>query len=379
MSDYRLCAKCIMDTSDPAISFDEQGVCNYCRQYERAGAAGWQRGAAERRSKLEQLVAEIKRAGERSEYDCVIGLSGGVDSSYVAYIAKQQGLRPLAVHIDNGWNSELAVKNIENIVRTLQIDLFTHVIDWEEFKDLQLAFFRASVVDIEMLSDNAIFVGLYKIAKQHKIKYILNGVNNATEAVMSPAWLYTNKYDSRNIRSIYKRFGGGKKLRTYPLLNLYEYLRYRAWPDVKDVSVLNYLDYNRAAAVKLLQTSLGWRDYGGKHWESKFTQFYQAYMLPVKFKFDKRRAHLSSLIVSGQIGREEALKAMAQELYPAARLREDKEYVLKKLGLSDAQFAAIMALPVRSHYDYPSYNYWYLKLWRLKLYGKTLLRKLMAK
>lgn len=357
--DYRICSRCIMDTSDPDIRFDAAGVCNYCRNSDELLRAAGYFDEKLKAARLEALIAEIKAAGKDREYDCVIGLSGGVDSSYAAYIVKRLGLKPLAIHLDNGWNTELAVKNIENIVKKLDIDLYTHVIDWEEFKGLQIAFLKASVVDLEMLSDNAIVVAIHKIAKEKGIKYFLAGTNLATESIMPPAWFYNIKYDSLNIKSIYKRYGGGLQLKSYPLLSFFDYLKYRYFNDIKSVSILNYVPYDKKAALAILKNELGWRDYGGKHGESKITQFYQSYILPAKYGIDKRRAFLSCLICSGQITRADALAAIQAVLYSPDKFKEDREYFLKKLDLKDEEFEAIMQAPIKSHYAYPSYDAWH--------------------
>jgi N-acetyl sugar amidotransferase len=340
-----------MDTTDADIRFDENGVCNHCHDYERV-AKRKLFSEAEARLKLNQIVDKIKNDGQGKEYDCIIGLSGGVDSSYLALQAKKMGLRPLAIHFDNGWNSELSVKNIENIVKTLGFDLYTYVIDWEEFRDLQVSFFKASVIDIEVLTDNAIFASLYKIARERNIHYLLNGQNIVTEAVMPKSWVHM-KSDLKNIRAIQKRFGS-KKIKSFPTISPWKMLYYQVTGVLKPVCLLDYLPYNKTESMKTLEDELGWRYYGGKHYESIFTKFYQAYVLPVKFNVDKRKAHLSSLICSGQMTREEALTIMEEQLYPTDELRRDREYVIKKLGLSEGEFEQIMKLPVRSHLDYPS-------------------------
>src|SRR3989339_88797 len=361
-SHYQICKKCIMDTTDPDIKFDERGICNYCNNNQKLFSEIGLNDEKLKDEALKHLLSEMKKAGKGREYDCIIGLSGGVDSSYVAYLVKNMGLRPLAVHVDNGWNSELAIKNIENIVRKLGIDLYTYVIDWEEFKDLQISFLRASIVDLEMLSDNAIVVAIDRIARGEKIKYFLAGTNLATESIMPPSWFFNIKYDSLNIKSIYKRFGSGMKLKTFPLLNFFEYIRYRYFNSVKVISILNYVSYKKEEAIDILKNKLDWRDYGGKHGESKITQFYQSYILPTKYNVDKRRAFLSCLISSGQISRDEALEKVTKELYSREKLKEDKDFFLKKMGFSETVFEEIMDLKKKSHYDYPSYDYWHKKI-----------------
>ena len=284
---YQVCTRCVMDTTDHLIKFDKMGVCNHCTAaIEKLKTITFET-EKDREIALNVILDRIKENGKGNKYDCIIGLSGGVDSSYLAFIVKKLGLRPLAIHIDNGWNSELAVKNIENIVKKLNIDLYTHVIDWEEFKALQLSFLKASVIDLEMLSDNAIVVGIYHLLKKFKVKYFIDGTNYAAESIMPSTWFYVPKYDSLNIKSIFKLFGDGRRLKTFPLLNIKEYIRYRYFKKGESISLLNYITYNKVDAHKALQDELDWKDYGGKHYESKITHFYQAYILPTKFNVDK--------------------------------------------------------------------------------------------
>lgn len=354
-----------MDTTDLNIAFDQSGECNHCHTYDEIARTK----VLPEESKmhiLRQLVDEIKKRGEGQEYDCIIGLSGGVDSSFVAYCVKELGLRPLAIHLDNGWNSELAVKNIENIVKKLGIDLYTYVIDWEEFRDLQLAFLKASVVDIEMLTDNAIIVIMDRIARERNIKYFLSGTNFATESVMPHTWYYSQKHDSKNIQSIHKQFGTIKKLKSYPIFSFPEFVRYTYYSEIKTIPVLDYLEYDKGKAMQLLAEKLDWKDYGGKHWESKFTHFYQVYILPVKFKIDKRRAHLSSLVLSNQISRDKALEIIGREIYDLKQLQEDIEYVRKKFDLTPEEFDELIAASPKSHYDYSSFSNYQRKLRKVK-------------
>jgi N-acetyl sugar amidotransferase len=348
---YRACTRCVMDTSAPGIEFDHAGVCNYCKIHEhKVALAPFSHPGAQ-----EALAAQVERirSQRRGDHDSIVGLSGGVDSSYVAYQAVKLGLKPLAVHFDNGWNSELAVKNIEQIVKRLGLDLLTFVIDWEEFRDIQRSFFKAHVVDIEMVTDHAIFAAMYRIAHQHKIRFILSGTNAQTESIMPPAWQHF-KFDLRNLKAIHRRHGT-LPIKRYPKLSVWG----MAWNHyiwgAKSVSLLNYLPYRKSDAMRTLQTELGWQYYGGKHYESVFTKFYQAHILPAKFGIDKRRIHLSDLIMNGEIGRDEAQRELEQPLYDAVQLEQDRAYVCKKLGFSEAEFAAYLAAPPVSHYDYPSY------------------------
>lgn len=355
--EYQICNRCVMDTTDPDIVFDENGICNHCTNAINQLRKITFNSEQERANRLSEIVTHIKKTGKGKNYDCIIGLSGGVDSSYLAYVVvKQLGLRPLAVHVDNGWNSELAVQNIENIVKKLNIDLYTHVIDWEEFKDLQRAYLKASVIDLEVLSDNAIVVAIDKLLRKHKIEYFLIGHNYQAESIMPPSWLYFPKYDSLNIKSIYKKFGTGKHFKTYPLLNFFSFLRYRYFNKTIAENILDLVPYKKDVAINILKEEFGWRDYGGKHYESRITQFYQAHILPTKFNIDKRKAHLSSLICSNQISRDDAMMELNKSLYNITTLEEDINYFIKKLELTKEEFNSIMNMPIRSHFDFASYQ-----------------------
>lgn len=377
---YRQCSLTVMDNiADPYITFDEKGICNYYYQYQEAAAKNVHPGK-EGENMLEDLVEKIKKNGKGKPYDCLIGLSGGVDSTYVAYLVKQLGLRPLAVHLDNGWDSELAVKNVENIITRLGFDLYTLVVDWEEFRDIQLSYLRASVVDIEVVSDHAIFATMYKLAKEKNIGYIISGTNIVTEFIMPPDWLY-QKMDFTNLKDIHRRYGK-VRLRTYPSFDFRKYVYYSAVLRLTPISILNYVPYNKKEVKELISRELGWRDYGGKHYESLFTKFYQAYILPEKFRIDKRKAHLSTLICSGQITREEALKQLSMPLYDPAELRSDMEYVLKKLGLTDAEFEEIMHLPFRRHQDFRTDNHLkesYMRLLQRTSPARKMIKKILQK
>ncbi len=349
---YQICTRCIFSTNDDSvICFDKQGVCNHCHLYDKIVAERIL-PSPEREIRFKQLIAEIKRSGKGKKYDCVIGLSGGVDSTYIAYLIKELGLRPLAVHCDNGWNSELAVSNISNILQKLKIDLFTHVINWEEFRDLQLAYLKASVIDIEATSDHAIFAILYNRANRYGIKYILSGENFRTEGILPKQWVH-NKNDLINIKAIWKKFGS-VKLKTFPTLGVIKKWYYESVKGIKYIRILDHIDYNKEKGKKIITEHLDWRDYGGKHYESIITRFYQSYILIEKFHVDKRRSHLSTLICSKQLSREEALIEISKPPIEAKRLEEDKTYVLKKFGLTTGAFENIMALPEVSHRTYPS-------------------------
>jgi N-acetyl sugar amidotransferase len=349
---YQICTRCIMDTSDPGIEFDAQGICNRCRHCEFMFAARLP-SPQEREQLLQDLVAQIKHEGRNKEYDCIIGVSGGVDSTYVAYVVKKQlGLRPLAVHLDNGWDSELAVANIEKCLKTLDIDLYTYVMDWDEFRELQLAFLRASTPDSEAPTDHAINSILKWKANQIGTRWLLMGNNLATENIRVTTWSM-GQLDWRYIRSINRLFGKGP-LKSFPHCSIWQDAWLRWVKRQRMVDVLDYVDYNKEQALQTLSRELGYVRYSGKHHESVYTRFYQSYILPRKFGYDKRRIHLSGLIMSGQMSREQALQDMTREIESAEQLRQDKIFVLKKFGLTEQEFDAIMALPPKSFWDYPS-------------------------
>lgn len=347
--DVKTCSQCILDSNDTVfIDFDEEGVCNYCNSYkeiEHQYVFEGERG----RVFIQQLVEKIKQREKNKPYDCIIGVSGGVDSTYLALKLVELGLKPLAVHLDNGWNSELAVHNIENICKLLDIDLYTYVIDWREFRDIQRSFFKASVVDIEAITDHSFPPILYGQAAKHGLKYIMSGNNYVTEVILPKGWIYK---DYTNIRAIQKQFGT-MPIRKYPMMNRKKRFYYEKIRGIKTVELLNYMPYNKMEAKAEIIEKLGWRDYGGKHYESIFTRFYQGYILPTKFGIDKRKAHYSNLICSGQISREEALEEMKLPAYDEEQYKVDREFVLKKLGFSEAEFGAMMAEEPISHKAYP--------------------------
>ncbi len=349
MSD-QVCIRCVMDTTDPGISFDENGICSHCARAEGL-LAPIRLSQDESARRLDAMASQIRRRAGNREYNCILGLSGGVDSSYTAYIAHKMGLKPLAVHFDNGWNSEVAVSNIKSIVSKLGFDLVTYVINWDEFRDIQRAFIKASVVDIEMITDHAIMAAMYSIARKHNISVILSGQNYATEHCMPKAWIW-NKQDLVNLRAIHDKFGE-VRLTTFPMLSTWKYLVYRRIL-FDYVLPLNALNYRKTEAMAIMERELGWRYYGGKHYESVFTKFYQAYILPTKFNIDKRKPHLSALIRNGELTRTQALEELAKPLYSAEELSRDKEYVLKKLGFSESEFERMMAERPVSHDAFPN-------------------------
>jgi N-acetyl sugar amidotransferase len=359
-----------MDTSDPMITFDNDGNCSHCNSaLEQAPKIWFPDGKGEKI--LKSISERIRGEGKRQEYDCIIGLSGGVDSSYLTYLAKVKfGLRPLVVHVDCGWNSELAVKNIETITKNLNIELHTFVVNWEEMKDLQRAFFKASLPDQDIPQDHAIFASLYNFAARNNVKYAFNGLNYTSEIILPSSWGF-QAMDLRHIKSVHKRFGQ-RPLKDYPTVTFFErYFYYNFIRGMKILSPLNYFDYRKDEAIDILSKEFGWKYYGGKHHESRFTKFFQNYYLPYKFGFDKRRAHLSSLVISGQMTRDEALKSVQDHTYTEPEISDDLEYVAKKLDWTPLEFREIIGLPPARHKDFPNNDL----LFSLGIRIKRLVRK----
>lgn len=354
MRSYQRCRNCVMDTSDSAIVFDADGVCDHCRNFERRTLPNWDTGDAGRR-KLDALVRRTKEDGRGKPFDCIMGMSGGVDSSFLAVVAKEQlGLRPLIFHVDAGWNSQEAVNNIERLVDGLGLDLFTDVIDWEEMKDLQLAFFKAGVPHIDIPQDHAFFATMYKFAERHGIRHILTGANYSTECVKNPMeWIYFGT-DTKQILDIHRRFGT-RPLRKYPLSNILRhklYLRY--WKGIRVVAPLNFVPYDKEAAMQMLVTRFGWQRYPQKHFESRFTRFYEGYWLPTKFGYDTRKVQFSSLILTGQMTREQALAELAKPALDEQTASQDTHFVAAKLGISVAELQGYLHAPNRTFRDYAS-------------------------
>lgn len=348
---YQICANCVMDTSAIEIIFDEKGVCNFCRDFEVLANKTIWRPLEIRLNELKESIIKIKDLGKFDKYDCLIGLSGGVDSSFLCYWAKQEGLRPLVVHFDNGWNSELATINIERIIQKTGFDLYTYVINWEDFKDLQLSYIKASVIDIEVPTDQLIFASLYRIARKFKVKSIINGNNISSEAILPCSWIYADKLDIVNLTSIHKQFGT-RKLKNFPKLSLTQQYVYSKLFNMFSLSPFNLLDYDKNKAKEFLIKEFAWCDYGGKHYESVFTRFYQGYILPRKFKVDKRRAHLATLVAAHLMKRNEALEELKQPTYNPELQKQDYEYALKKFDLRREEFEKYMNQPPVPHVKY---------------------------
>ena len=326
------CNICVMNTSVPDIVFDNQGICNYCKNAKLRIDKEY-KDKKKDDTIFNNLIKDLKK-NKRTKYDCVIGISGGIDSSYVAYILKKNGINPLAVHFDNGWNSELAIKNIETILHKLDLSLKTVVVDWEEFKKIQLAFIKSSVSNLEIPTDHAILSTLLMIASKYNLP-IVHGGNLSTESIMPASWMHDNK-DFWLIRKLCKI--NNIKIKTFPILSIRKIIYYFFIKRIKYIGILNYINYDKSEALRVLE-GLGFRQYEQKHFESIFTRFFQGYILPKKFKIDKRRAHLSSLIITRQISREKAMQTLSKNfIYNEDQIAKDKEYFCKKFNFSDDDF-----------------------------------------
>lgn len=359
------CSRCVMDAHAANNSFDAQGRCSYCTAMLARLALFQPTDPAQLKPKLNAFVERVRTDGRGKRYDCIVGVSGGADSAYALYLARQQGLRPLAVHMDNGWNSELAVNNIENLVRRLGVDLYTHVVEWREYRALQQAFFDADVIDVELLYDNAMLAVNYALAARYSVRWILSGSNTTTEGMRVPRNYNWNKYDRRNIRAIARR--NGVHVKSLPTIGVWRYVWHRLARGCKWVPFLDFIDYNKQRCIDELVKQVSFRPYPYKHYESVFTRFYQGYLLPAKFGVDKRRMHLSSLICSGQMTRARANELLSHSPYPDTDdLQVDIEYFLKKMDWSQADLDAYLARPGRAHDDFPSEATLYDSLLRLQ-------------
>lgn len=349
--EYQRCTQCVMDTTDSKIVFDENGVCDHCRNFERNIKPYW-KPQENRFGELEEISKEIRNAGKGKDYDCILGLSGGADSSYLAYVAKEiMHLRPLIFVVDTGWNLNVAVENIEKIVKGLELDMYTEVVNWKEMADLQLSFFKASISSCDFPQDHAIFASLYNYAIKHHIKYVLTGSNSATEFIRPPVeWLYMN--DIVMMKDIHRKFGK-RPLKTFPMCGMLKYrILYRYFYGMKRVFPLDYVVYDKEKAMELLHEKYGWIKYENKHYENVFTRFFEGYYLPYKFGFDTRKNVCSNQILAGTMTREEALKILQQPPYDPEQMILDKEYVAKKMGITAKEFDEIIDEPNKTPSDY---------------------------
>lgn len=365
---YQRCTNCVMDTTDSAITFDEHGVCDFCTDFYQNIQPTWQAKLKDK-DLLHRTAEQIKSASKGAQYDCIIGMSGGVDSSYLCYVAKElMGLNPLVYCVDTGWNLNVAVENIERIVKALNLDMYTEVVNWSEMKDLQLAFFKAQVPYQDLPQDHAIFAGLYRYAVKHHIKYVLTGANSATECIRPPVeWVYQN--DLKFIRDVHRRFGH-VPLKTFPQCGLLTYrLYYPIFKGMKRVAPLDMVEYDKEKAKAFLQERFGWEPYENKHYENVFTRFYEGYYLPHKFGYDKRKCYFSNEILAGTLTREEALAELEQPAYDLGQMEEDKAYIAKKLGITPEEFQAIIDGENKTFQDYRN-------SWWLIQFGAVVLRKL---
>nr|WP_269154682.1 N-acetyl sugar amidotransferase [Pseudomonas bijieensis] len=370
---YKVCSRCVMDETDANIKFDEHGVCNHCHKFDEVQSLQLF-GGVDGKTRLQNIVDKIKKEGAGKEYDCIIGLSGGVDSSYLAVKIKDFGLRPLVVHVDAGWNSELAVSNIEKIIKYCGYDLHTHVMNWEEMRDLQLSYMKAAVANQDVPQDHAFFSSMYHFAVKNDIKYILSGGNLATEAVFPDSW-HGSAMDAINLKDIHRTYGS-KPLRDYKTISFFEYyFWYPFAKGMRTVRPLNFMEYDKREAEKYLQETVGYRSYARKHGESIFTKLFQNYYLPTKFGYDKRKLHYSSMILSGQMSREEAIVKLAEPLYAADELENDIDYFCKKMRVNRQQFDELMQAPIHDYSDFKSWD----KLQGIAKKSQVFLQKILGR
>lgn len=352
---YQMCTYCVMDTTAEEITFDSNGVCSFCHRFDENVKPVLDRASSgEGRRLLDQIITYIKSSARGKHYDSILGISGGTDSSYLAYLASELGLQPLLVNVDTGWDTPESKSNIENLVSKLGFDLEIITVDWEEMRDLQLAFYRSSVKNCEIPQDHAFLAALYRKADQEGVHHILTGGNFATESILPRSWGY-NAGDLRHLYAIHSRFGT-IPLRKFPTLSFWRrYLYYPFVRNIREVRLLNYVPYNKNEAKRILTEKFGWQDYGAKHYESVLTRFFQGYYLPTKFGIDKRKAHLSSLVLSGQMTRKQALEELKKPPYPNEELlQKDKTYIAERLGISLSEWEEILDLLPRRHEEFPS-------------------------
>jgi N-acetyl sugar amidotransferase len=358
MKKYKICTNCVMDTSDSSIIFDELGVCDHCKTFLSEIKPSWdfgERGQAE----LQLLVKKIKKSGTGKNFDCIIGMSGGIDSSYLTYMASELGLKPLVFHVDAGWNSQEAVNNIEKLVDKLGLDLYTEVIDWDEMRDLQLAFFKSSLPQIDTPQDHAFFATMYKFAEKHNVKYILTGANYSTECIRNPIeWMYYQS-DSVLLRDIHRKFGS-RPLKNFPITSIFHHKIFLPYfKGIKVVKPLNFIPYFKDEAKEILVKKFGWQPYPQKHFESRFTRFFEGYWLPKKFGYDTRKVQFSSLILTGQMTRNDALEKLKEPALNENTIRQEFEYIANKLNITIQQLESYMNLPNKTFRDYRSLVFFY--------------------
>lgn len=358
----RVCTRCVMDDTVPGISFDSEGVCDLCKIHDNLEVK--YRLDEESKKKLNEIIEKIKKDGRNKKYDCIVGISGGRDSTYTLYSAIRLGLRPLAVHFDNGWNTDTAVKNIKSICKRLDVDLHTHVANWEEFKDLQRSFLKASVSDADVPTDWVIFSVLFKEAAKEGLKYIIHGHSFRTEGTTPLTWTYM---DGRYVRDVQSKYGT-LKIRSFPVMTLLDFVYFSFIKGIKQIRLLYYLPYAEGEVLDLLAREVGWENYGGKHHESTYTSFFQSYFLTRKFNIDKRKLHFSALIRSGQLNRLDAVDELYRDPYVEGE--ESIRYCLKKLNFSEQDFSKIMQDPKKSFTDYKTYFHLVQKFKGLILIGE---------
>ena len=355
----KTCSHCVMDETDPDISFDAQGICDHCSNFFNSVFPRWHRDLTE--GKLDAVIQSVKLRGKGSAYDCIIGLSGGLDSSYLAMRAvKDLGLRCLLFHVDAGWNSNLAVSNIEKLIEYLNVDLHTKVIDWDECRNLQLAMFRSGVSHLDAVQDHAFFASMYHFALKYNIKTVLTGANISTECIRNPvSWMYYQS-DARQLKSIYRRFGDGEALKNFPFTSVIWHKIYLPYvKNIKLVSPLNFMDFRKKEAADELSKNFGWQGYNQKHGESRFTEFYEKYWLPKRFGIDVRKVQLSSLILTGQITRETAQSVLSVPSWSEYDFSNEADYVADKLEISRFELEQFMTLPLRKYNDFANLKWVY--------------------
>lgn len=370
MKNYKICNRCVMDTSDPNISFDDNGQCDYCSNFDKNILPNWNANNSGL-SKLLEMSESIKKDSKGSDFDCIIGLSGGLDSSYAAYIAKEKmGLRPLLFHVDAGWNTDQAVGNIEKLIEGLGLDLYTEVINWEEMKDLQLSFLKSGIPDQDLVQDAAFFSSLYKFARKHKIKHVITGSNFSTECCREPEeWGGYLGIDTMLFNDIHRQFGT-RPLNSFPLVDILIYkVFYQKILGMKVHHPLNLVPFTKKDAENELSEKFGWQPFQHKHHESRFTRFYEDYWLPRRFGYEKRRAHFSSLIMTGQMTREQALERLLKPEMDEHFLEQEFEYIAHKLGISVDDLKELFSIPKKTYKDYKN------KRWLISL-GTNILRTL---